>query len=492
MTSEPDDVALLARVARDHEEGALAMLYARHEKAAYNLALFLTSSPEAAEEAVQEAMLRVWKSAATFRSENARAWLLRIVARESLRVIKAGEAEQRKRKAAQVAENTCMAGAPGEELETHEQLAWLRRLLAELPLADRQIVALHFASGMTHAEIGNELALPRQTVSCRLSGLLDELRAKLARAGFTAVLAFDAESYSEAVCSGASLPLHLRDRVLGYATQPRRALVQRHLLRNPVGHAVVAFGAVIALPLLIAGGWICLKRHSSSSETNTPDVAPDGIAATARPIKGFAAGWQSVAIEPRVQRTVDDQPRAAGAGAVFGTTAGGDAEWAALEQADGAMVEQTKSALIKRNMLCLGEPTTLPREWTGLIDYSRCDPTGTVGFAIFAAEGAGLLGLHRQHQGTARFRLVAWRRAGGEVVCCARSLRYLPDNGVTLGKIELCSKANEVGLALCTTTAVTFRALRTRPLPPDWTPESDAEAALLLGKSEKAAGKDDF
>src|SRR5579862_6284908 len=59
---------------------AFSELYEGHAGAAYSLALRLMENNALAEDAVQEAMLRIWKAAPTMRPGNTRAWILRIVA----------------------------------------------------------------------------------------------------------------------------------------------------------------------------------------------------------------------------------------------------------------------------------------------------------------------------------------------------------------------------------------------------------------------------
>ena len=83
------DEALVALVARG-DEGALAELYDRVSRVAYGLALRVLRDERYAEDAVQEAFLQVWRSAATFRAERAKAstWILTLVHRRAVDLVR--------------------------------------------------------------------------------------------------------------------------------------------------------------------------------------------------------------------------------------------------------------------------------------------------------------------------------------------------------------------------------------------------------------------
>src|SRR5262245_40610294 len=84
-----EDIDLWKAVAERRDRDAFETLYRRHEQAAYALAFHITRHREEAQEAVQEALVRAWSAAPSFRAEGSvRGWLLRIVARESLRRIR--------------------------------------------------------------------------------------------------------------------------------------------------------------------------------------------------------------------------------------------------------------------------------------------------------------------------------------------------------------------------------------------------------------------
>ena len=85
-----DDGTLLEAIALRQDRDAFAKLFKRHEKAAYNLALNITSDRLLAEDAVREAMFSIWSSVSSFfNDKSVRGWLLRTVAQESLKCLKA-------------------------------------------------------------------------------------------------------------------------------------------------------------------------------------------------------------------------------------------------------------------------------------------------------------------------------------------------------------------------------------------------------------------
>src|SRR5207253_6142696 len=112
------DEALVLMAARS-EESALAELYDRYGRAAYGLALRVVRDPALAEDAVQEAFLALWRTAARFVPERSKAstWILTLVHRRAVDTVRR---EQRRR--ADTLEN---APEP-ESLDTVEEEAWLR------------------------------------------------------------------------------------------------------------------------------------------------------------------------------------------------------------------------------------------------------------------------------------------------------------------------------------------------------------------------------
>jgi RNA polymerase sigma-70 factor, ECF subfamily len=65
----------------DGDAGAFAGLYDRHSRAAYSLAYRMMGERQAAEDLVQEAFLKVWRAARSYRAQrgSVRTWVLSIV-----------------------------------------------------------------------------------------------------------------------------------------------------------------------------------------------------------------------------------------------------------------------------------------------------------------------------------------------------------------------------------------------------------------------------
>jgi RNA polymerase sigma factor (sigma-70 family) len=172
------DEALVALVARADED-ALAELYDRFGRVAYGLALRIVRDPALAEDAVQEAFLAVWRSAARFVAERAKAstWILTLVHRRAVDLVRR---EQPRR-----AEP--LEAAPPQAGEDTEEEAWrrLRRVrvpeaLKRLPDKQREALELAYYGGFTQSELADRLGEPLGTIKSRMFSGLANLRDLLA------------------------------------------------------------------------------------------------------------------------------------------------------------------------------------------------------------------------------------------------------------------------------------------------------------------------
>lgn len=154
------------------------MLVLPHLDDAYNLARWLMREPQDAEDAVQDAYLRAYRSFDTFRGANPRAWILTIVrnvCRTSLQSRRLHETMPLMPDDEDGADPGAGAVADPVELDPEAALARktedqaLRRLIAALPLAYRETLILREMEELSYQEIADATATPIGTVMSRLA-----------------------------------------------------------------------------------------------------------------------------------------------------------------------------------------------------------------------------------------------------------------------------------------------------------------------------------
>jgi RNA polymerase sigma-70 factor (ECF subfamily) len=158
---------------------AYAVLYDRHITAAYSLAHRICGEPAGADDATQEAMLAVWRSAGSYRSHlgSVRSWILTVAhhravdhvrrrTRTSERLVQDDEAAAR------------LPAADDTEAQAldRESSREVRALLGTLSAEQRRIVELAFYGGFSQTEVAGLLDLPLGTVKSRMRLALGKLR----------------------------------------------------------------------------------------------------------------------------------------------------------------------------------------------------------------------------------------------------------------------------------------------------------------------------
>jgi len=149
-----------------------------HLDAAFNLARWLLGSRSDAEDVAQEALLRAFRSFATYRAGNARAWLLQIVRNACFTWL------QQNRRAEQFTEfdeTTMLQKSENPETlaiasSNREQIA---RALEELPAGFREILVLRELEGCSYKEIAEITSRPIGTVMSALARARQQLRTSL-------------------------------------------------------------------------------------------------------------------------------------------------------------------------------------------------------------------------------------------------------------------------------------------------------------------------
>jgi RNA polymerase sigma factor (sigma-70 family) len=176
------DEALVLMAARS-EESALAELYDRYGRAAYGLALRVLRDPALAEDAVQEAFLALWRTAAKFVPERSKAstWILTLVHR---RAVDGVRREQRRRAdSLDVAPEPASVGGVDEDAWLRLQRERVQEALRSLPDSQREALELAYYGGFSQSELAERLGQPIGTIKSRMFAGLSRLRELLGEPG---------------------------------------------------------------------------------------------------------------------------------------------------------------------------------------------------------------------------------------------------------------------------------------------------------------------
>ena len=169
------DEAILALVSRG-DEAALGVLYDRFGKAAHRLAWRIVRDERLAEDAVQDAFLAVWRTAASFRPDRAKAstWILTLVHRRAVDLVR--REERRRADPLDDAFDPAGDGRTDDEAATREERRRVQAALAQLAPDQREALELAYYGGLSQSEIAERLGVPLGTIKSRMFSGLSKLR----------------------------------------------------------------------------------------------------------------------------------------------------------------------------------------------------------------------------------------------------------------------------------------------------------------------------
>jgi RNA polymerase sigma factor (sigma-70 family) len=152
-----------------------------HLDAAYNLAHWLTHNQQNAQDVVQEAYLRAFRFFPSFRGENARAWLMKIVRNTCYTILRANRSMN---DATEFDETVFIpdsqAPDPEQAALQNDSDSSVRQAMESLPTGFREVLILRELEGMSYKEIAEITGMPTGTVMSSLSRARGRLRQALA------------------------------------------------------------------------------------------------------------------------------------------------------------------------------------------------------------------------------------------------------------------------------------------------------------------------
>jgi RNA polymerase sigma-70 factor (ECF subfamily) len=170
-----DESAELALRAQHGDVAAFERLYRLHASRVRAICLRLCADGQRAEEAAQDAWVRVWERLAQWRGDAAfGTWLHRLTVNV---VLESFRAERRRLARVSLAEDEDETDAATPAIEPGDAID-LERAIARLPRGARTVFVLHDVEGYQHAEIAAMTGLAQGTLRaqlCRARRLLMEM-----------------------------------------------------------------------------------------------------------------------------------------------------------------------------------------------------------------------------------------------------------------------------------------------------------------------------
>src|SRR6267154_6475664 len=152
-----------------------------HLDAAHNLARWLLRNEQDAQDVVQEAYLRAFKSFGGFHGSNGRGWLLTIVRNTSYTLLKKNRAvDLTTTFDEEIHASGDESASPAIIVEHAEDAELVTKAMDELPAEFREILVLRHQEGLSYKEIADIAQIPPGTVMSRLARARAKLREYLA------------------------------------------------------------------------------------------------------------------------------------------------------------------------------------------------------------------------------------------------------------------------------------------------------------------------
>lgn len=174
--SELDE--LLGRCAH-RDAGALQALYARTAPQLLAILVRMLGTRAAAEDALQDAFIRIWQQAGQFERNKGRAmaWMVAVARNRAIDLQRAGRATVLLEAAELAGAEQLRVEGPAESAEFGAAHEALRRCLEILGAAQRQCLLLAYQRGLTHERIALAIGQPLGTVKSWVRRSLQNLRA---------------------------------------------------------------------------------------------------------------------------------------------------------------------------------------------------------------------------------------------------------------------------------------------------------------------------
>ena len=186
------EAALIAR-AQTGDQQAFGELVELHQDFVYNLAFRILQDPAEADDATQEAFVKIWQALPTFRGEaKFTTWAYRIIRNGCLNRLRSAKSNphtisvETSFEEGDDEERDILTRMPGDEadepawrFDTDERRRLIWQAVDTLPVKYREIIALYYEQEMSYEEIAVSLNVPVGTVKTHLYRAKNQLKERL-------------------------------------------------------------------------------------------------------------------------------------------------------------------------------------------------------------------------------------------------------------------------------------------------------------------------
>jgi RNA polymerase sigma factor (sigma-70 family) len=260
------------RYAKEGDVGELDSLLADHLDRAFCQAKRLLGNASEAEDAVQDAFLRLVHSAHRYDgSVPFAAWLASMVHWSALNVWRSRRRRLRRDRQA------CSQQPIREERDAFsstEQSEVVRAAVLELPERYRRPIDLHYFAGLSQREIGQALGMQEDAVAKRLQRARECLRSLLQRRGVTVTGALVLLALNTAPADAAPVTLSAKVLAATHASSMASAASTNLAVSSMSYFSGKMLAIVVASSVMAGGAWWSLgvAAHDTSASTSTPVV----------------------------------------------------------------------------------------------------------------------------------------------------------------------------------------------------------------------------
>ncbi len=179
-----EEVRLMERV-KAKEADALETLYDLYNKLLFGMILSIVKNNEEAEDVLQEVFVNIWQKAETFNAKrgNVYGWLVTLARNKAIDHIRSKGYKTQDKASVSIHEPTVLLESDKfDPLQTtiySDRTEMVKKALAKIPEAQRQVLEVAYYEGLTQSEISDHLNIPLGTVKTRTRQGMIKLRTML-------------------------------------------------------------------------------------------------------------------------------------------------------------------------------------------------------------------------------------------------------------------------------------------------------------------------